>query len=80
MTEKNLNKKFECPEGLKECIALEIFFSGSGITIEKTGKSYAILDNQQEYLGQVYCSNPINCISKYARNFKFPDKKEKVLN
>jgi hypothetical protein len=66
MTENNINKKLDCPEGFKECVAHEMFSLGVGITIEKTGDSYAILNNQQEFLGQIYCSNPVPCISKYG--------------
>jgi len=81
MEKENSDKKYECPEGFKECVALEIFSAGCGITLEKTGDSYAILNNQQEFLGQIYCSNPVPCISKHGVEFlemrrKFEEMKE----
>jgi hypothetical protein len=43
-----------------------MFSLGAGITIEKTGNSYTISNINQEPLGQIYCSNPVECISKYG--------------
>jgi hypothetical protein len=63
--ENNIDKKLECPEGFKECVAHEMFSLGVGIGLEKTEKGYAVTNNQQK-LGEIYCSNPVPCISAYG--------------
>jgi len=70
MSENSLSNKFECPEGYDECAALEVISNGGKIGLEKTGNSHAVLSNEGKYMGQVYCSNPENCIQNYIKKIK----------
>lgn len=63
---KDIDEKFECPEGFEECAVLELFSAGGGFCLEKTGVTHAVLTIQGEYRGQVYCSNPIECSKYYS--------------
>jgi len=76
MSENNVDNKFECPEGYKECAALELISNGGGIVLDKTANTHAVLSNGGIYMGQVYCSDPQKCTQNYIKKILIEQKRQ----